>query len=348
MPFIQPSQAQKHITHNQAVETLDVLVQLSVISANTASPIANPDLGDSYIVPVGATGEWQDHENAVATKVEGGWVFKFPLIGWRAFVVATDSVWVFGASGWVDQKDTLQNLPAVGVGGTADATNPFTARLNSALWTATPTSEGGSGSVLQTINKEDETADAGFVFQTGYSAKAIMGTFGSDRFRIATTIDGTTFKDALEVDPVSGALSQPNLPKFHAYTNFDNLVPLSTWVKVAINETTFNDQNAFDTTANHFVAPMAGTYFFGGFISFKKDISTNPRLRVRLVKNSSTPVPGSSVELFGKPHATYGGQATSTLVALAAGDTLELQGNYRNETGLFRANETVFWGHKVG
>jgi len=348
MPFIQPSQAQKHITHNQAIEDLDVLVQLTVISASELEPPVNALEGDSYIVPTDAIGDWSDHDGSVATKVVGGWAYKPPRIGWRAFVIGLDRMLVFGASGWSALKNDLQNLPTLGIGGTADSANPFTARLNSALWTATPEADGGTGSLLQVVNKETPQDDAGLVFQTGYSTTAIMGTFGTDRFRIAASSDGTSFKDALEIDPDTGAVVQPNLPRFHAYTNFDNLAPVSTWVKAAINTATFNDQGVFDPLANHFVAPTDGTYFLSGFILFKMDISNNARLRVRLVKNSSDPVSGTSVELPNKPHGTYGGQATSTLIHLNAGETVELQGNYRNASGFFKADETVFWGYKVG
>jgi len=38
MPFIQPSQAQKHITHNQAISALDVLVQMTVLDHALATP----------------------------------------------------------------------------------------------------------------------------------------------------------------------------------------------------------------------------------------------------------------------------------------------------------------------
>ncbi len=33
LPYIMPAQAQKHLTHNEALRTLDTLVQLSVASA---------------------------------------------------------------------------------------------------------------------------------------------------------------------------------------------------------------------------------------------------------------------------------------------------------------------------
>jgi hypothetical protein len=46
MPYIMPSQAQKHVTHNQSLEILDAVVQLSVLSKAAAAPPGDPDEGD--------------------------------------------------------------------------------------------------------------------------------------------------------------------------------------------------------------------------------------------------------------------------------------------------------------
>ena len=45
LPLIQPAQAQKHITHNEALLVLDALVQLGVESFEDAAPPAGPAPG---------------------------------------------------------------------------------------------------------------------------------------------------------------------------------------------------------------------------------------------------------------------------------------------------------------
>ncbi|MGC4023892.1 MAG: DUF2793 domain-containing protein [Mesorhizobium sp.] len=50
LPYILPSQAQKHVTHNEALRRLDALVQLAVVSRATGTPPASPTEGDRYIV----------------------------------------------------------------------------------------------------------------------------------------------------------------------------------------------------------------------------------------------------------------------------------------------------------
>ena len=56
LPYIQASQAQKHITHNEAIKLLDGLVQLAVISRVLTAPPGSPVDGDRYIVASSATG----------------------------------------------------------------------------------------------------------------------------------------------------------------------------------------------------------------------------------------------------------------------------------------------------
>ena len=56
LPYILPAQAQKHVTHNEALRQLDVIVQLAVTARNLSVPPATPVQGDRYIVAAGASG----------------------------------------------------------------------------------------------------------------------------------------------------------------------------------------------------------------------------------------------------------------------------------------------------
>jgi hypothetical protein len=56
LPYIQPSQAQKHVTHNEALRTLDVIVQLAVLDRTRTAPPGAAAIGDRHIVAAGATG----------------------------------------------------------------------------------------------------------------------------------------------------------------------------------------------------------------------------------------------------------------------------------------------------
>ncbi|WP_163364196.1 DUF2793 domain-containing protein, partial [Klebsiella aerogenes] len=56
LPYIAPSQAQKHVTHNEAIRALDALVQLCVASRTLKEPPAEPREGNRYCIAPGASG----------------------------------------------------------------------------------------------------------------------------------------------------------------------------------------------------------------------------------------------------------------------------------------------------
>ena len=58
LPYILSSQAQKHITHNDAIRALDALVHLSVLSNDLTVPPSSPLEGDRYIVHSNPSNEW--------------------------------------------------------------------------------------------------------------------------------------------------------------------------------------------------------------------------------------------------------------------------------------------------
>ncbi|MEF2552619.1 hypothetical protein VQ042_14790 [Aurantimonas sp. A2-1-M11] len=182
----------------------------------------------------------------------------------------------------------LQNTAPLGLGTTADASNPFSTKLNAALWAAKAMTEGGPGDLFHTINKETVGDDLGLVLQTGFVTKALVGLFGSDSFRLAVSVDGSTFFDGLSVDNATGIVDQPRLPRFKAYTNYDNYVGVGAWTKIGLNNTDYNDQGAFDAANNYFVAPVDGTYLLGATLLYKINASVTARMRGRLVLNGTT------------------------------------------------------------
>ena len=349
LPFIMAAQAQKHVTHNEALRLLDGTVQLSVKDRDlTASP-ASPADGDRYIVASGATGVWAGWDLNVALWVDGAWLRLQPRTGWRAWVEDEGVLLVYNGSAWIGTTPTsLQNLALLGLGTTADAANPFSAKLNAALWTAKTAAEGGTGDLFYTMNKEATGDDLGLTLQTGYVTKALVGLFGTDKFRLAVSADGSTFFDGLIVDNTSGIVDQPRLPRFKGYTNYDNYVAVDTWTKIGINNTDYNDQGAFDAANNRFVAPVAGTYLFGATLLYKVNASTTARMRGRLVLNGTTEIRGSRGEISGDHVSEATALWLQTMVALSAGDTVELQGTFRVADGYFAADHSSFWGGKVG
>ena len=198
------------------------------------------------------------------------------------------------------------------------------------------------------MNKEAADDDLGLTLQSGFVTKALVGLFGSDRFRLAVSADGSTFFDGLSVDNATGIVDQPRQPRFKAYTNYDNYVGVGTWTKIGINNTDYNDQGGFDAANNRFVAPADGTYLFGATLLYKVNSSTSARMRGRLVLNSTTEIKGTFGEISGSHVSLATALWLQTMVPLTAGDTVELQGYFRVQDGYFAADHTSLWGTKIG
>ena len=343
------AQAQKHITHNEALRMLDGLVQLAVLARDLIAPPASPSEGDRYIVASGATGAWSGWDLNIALWTDGAWLRLPPRVGWRAWVVSEVLLLIYDGNGWIGSTPSaLQDLTRIGLGATADANNPFLAQINAALWTALATGAGGTGSLIQSLNKQSSANDLGFLFQTGFSTRALMGLFGTDAFRLAVSADGSSFHDALRADQATGILDQPRLPRFKGYTNYDNYVGVDNWTKIGINVAEYNDQGAFDASASQFVAPVDGTYLFGATLMFRVNASTSARMSGRLVINGTDVLRGS----YGESSATHRSEATAlwlqSMAILEAGDIVELQGFFRAHDGFLAAEQTSFWGAKLG
>ena len=102
LPYILSAQAQKHVTHNEALRHLDALVHLSVVSKTQATPPTDPPDGDRYIVASGATDAWTGQENAIAAFQDGAWAFHQPKPGWLAWIQDQARQEIFDGAAWID------------------------------------------------------------------------------------------------------------------------------------------------------------------------------------------------------------------------------------------------------
>lgn len=101
LPLVQPSQAQKHVTVNEAFTRLDALTQMTLSSRSQVVPPGAPGEGAAYAVPAGATDLWSGQDGQVAIFANGGWVFLAPRIGWRAWVEDEGVSATFDGADWV-------------------------------------------------------------------------------------------------------------------------------------------------------------------------------------------------------------------------------------------------------
>ena len=202
LPYLAAGQLQKHVTLNQALTRLDALAQTAVVSRSIATQPADPDDGELYILPADATGvvwaAW--NEGDLARAELGGWTRVPTPRGTLAVVLDEGGLVVRGEDGWSAFPSQLQSIERFGLATTADADNPFAAKLNKALWTARPTGEGGDGDLRFTFNKDGATDVLSLLFQSGYDGRAELGLIGDDDLTLKVSPDGTAWREALRID----------------------------------------------------------------------------------------------------------------------------------------------------
>ena len=105
LPFVAAAQAQKHVTHNEALRVLDALVQLAVLDDDRTAPPAAPADGDRHLVAAAASGAWAGHSGHVAAFQDGAWMFFAPREGWVIWVAALYRSRVFDGTDWIAYGD---------------------------------------------------------------------------------------------------------------------------------------------------------------------------------------------------------------------------------------------------
>ncbi|MCZ8186560.1 MAG: DUF2793 domain-containing protein [Beijerinckiaceae bacterium] len=195
LPYLAAGQAQKHVTLNESLRRLDMLVQLSARSRQIGLPPDDPGEGARFLVPDGASGLWQGHAGQVAAWQDGGWMLVPPGPGWLAWIEDEARLLVFTPAGWVPAIGPLQELDRLGIGTTAEGVNRLAVR-----GTATLLTHEGDGHQLK-LNKAMAAATASLLFQTGWSGRAEIGTIGNDALAIKLSADGQTWLTALVIQP---------------------------------------------------------------------------------------------------------------------------------------------------
>lgn len=191
LPYILPSQAQKHVPHNEALQRLDVLTQLRVDQTLTAPPPA-PDEAVCYAVGTGATDEWAGKDGQLAFLQDGLWIFLQPREGWRAWFAATGRLNIYEDGEWTPY-DPIGIPPYFGINASADTANRLTVASGASLF-----NHAGNGHQMK-INKASAADTASLLFQSGWSGRAEFGLTGSDDFEIKVSPDGSGWTTAMVI-----------------------------------------------------------------------------------------------------------------------------------------------------
>jgi hypothetical protein len=115
LPLLAVSQAQKEITHNEALVMIDALLQMAVEAAMSAAPtVADNDIGKSWVITGVPTGVWANKAGQIACWIGGSWRFVIPHEGMGVWNKSTRRYSLYISGQWT----TAPSIPNP-AGGTA-------------------------------------------------------------------------------------------------------------------------------------------------------------------------------------------------------------------------------------
>ncbi|TMV07242.1 DUF2793 domain-containing protein [Ruegeria sediminis] len=199
LPFLQPAQAQKHVTHNEALRRLDLVVQLTVAAIGSEAPPGAPSEGEVHALGQAPVSVWTGQASRLAAWLDGAWHFFDPRPGWRAWDQDARKLRVWDGNAWIEPPVSTQNLDGVGIATSSDATNRFSVRSPATLF-----SHEGAGHQIK-VNKATDGDTASLVFQSNWTGHAEVGLAGNTALSIKVSPDGNTWTEALRLDPITGA-----------------------------------------------------------------------------------------------------------------------------------------------
>ncbi|MEP9370667.1 DUF2793 domain-containing protein [Mesorhizobium sp. KR1-2] len=206
LPFIMPSQAQKHVTHNEALERLDTLCHPVAKDHSRSEPPAAPEPGDCHIVASGATGAWFGQDGALATWQSTEWEFLPPFAGMVAYVEDEQAFVFHDGRDWEQLPSRApETVERLGINAPVDTLVRFSVASDSVIFSHDAVAP-GSGDMRAIVNKAHPDATASVVFQENWSGRAEIGLTGNNGLEVKVSNDGDAWKTAAAFDPASGAV----------------------------------------------------------------------------------------------------------------------------------------------
>ncbi|MBB3945975.1 hypothetical protein GGQ73_001921 [Rhizobium skierniewicense] len=313
LPYILPSQAQKHVTHNEALQKLDAVTQLTIRREISQPPQTMED-GDCFLIASVPTGEWERHGGKLGLWQDDAWVYIVPREGWRAWFLETGQMRVLSNGNWQDIP-----LPAagafgrLGINASADPQNRLTVASPASLFT----NEGGGHQIK--VNKAAPTDTASLLFQSGWSGRAEMGLAGNDSFSIKMSANGVDWKTALSISG-AGHVSLPERPLVRAGRAVETVShtagTISGFTDLPVQQGGFALGNSVVDVQKDLVVPLTGLYLITLTLSVVASSGHTVTLRI----NDAN----SSFALAGTTSAENSTQSASFIVSLNEKDRISL------------------------
>lgn len=100
LPLLHAGQAQKEMSHNEALTLLDALTQSCVVEVGGNAPPVDPVPGDCWIVGSVPSGDWAEHPGAMAMWTGGGWRFVAPRVGMAVWSIMDEAFARYDGTAW--------------------------------------------------------------------------------------------------------------------------------------------------------------------------------------------------------------------------------------------------------
>jgi hypothetical protein len=231
IPLVASNQAQKEVTVNTAIATIDAILNTGAIDKGLNTPPVSPSDGDLYIIGSSPTGDWVSNADNIAY-YQTTWRFIAPNEGMSIWVNDEDLIYTWDGSSWVSSSgggasalnglsdvaittistnDVLQyngtnfvnqnkidSLSQIGINSTSDATNKLSVNSSAVLF-----NNNGNDSRVK-VNKNVAADTASHLFQSGFSGRAEFGLIGDDNYQVKVSSDGAVWNQAYVITNSSG------------------------------------------------------------------------------------------------------------------------------------------------
>jgi len=322
LPLMDAAQAQKHVTHNEALALLDALTHLSVLT-RAAAPAVTLVEGARYLVAKNPTGLFAARSDQIAVVQDGAWRFLSPRTGWRVFVEDEIALIVYDGAAWrliASGKSAPDQFARLGVGTVSDAANPLSAKLNNALFASVNVAEGGTGDLRLKLNKEGSANSVSQLYQSNWTGRAETGLMGDDAYKIKISSDGVGWSAALTIDTVTGNTGlgvspsaarldvggsiavngkiAVNGPAFSAWASSTQVTPAGVFTKVGFRTKEFDTANCFDSVSLSRFKPLVPGYYQVS-ATLRQTSPTDGEWLAMLYKNGAAFKSGSDLSVAG-------------------------------------------------
>ena len=268
LPFIQASQAQKHLPHNAAIQMLDQITQLSVLSRSFSQAPSAPNEGDQYIIPDNHS--WPANTGQIAIYEGAGWIYLTPRNGWQAWDQETQSLLVFSAGTWI-------NAIRQGIESHDFGQKDFYIQMAQNLQ-----------SYYFTLAQSTAAQKCGLVLSGQSGAQAIWELDDSGRLRLTGNDGNGVYMEHLGVNLMGGCLDFPSLPRISATCNYDLNLGAAQAQQVVLNEAALNPVMMHDASEGHIVIRSSGTYHIGYTITLNSSGASGGLIESAILANDNT------------------------------------------------------------